>query len=563
MIYLLYFFSLIEYLRPERITTYFLNSDFDYRAPQYPADPNIECLHSSEELEFPSNVTFCYRAQGMMFLNHQNPWISVAGYGTINSDFLSIEEGVIFGIWETGPWMAMKYKTSDSYSWIGLGKDTLPNLQVWRHTCLSIDFTTGHVKRVENGLVRFKTQSNQIRQLGDTMNIVAAGCYYRPNGLTKYQSMYGRVTDVQMFSRILSDEEMEDISGCKRRGVGDILDWDSASWIKRGPKQTIRRENLDFEKFVCKFPEKSYHLVPQPWNFVPESLDVCKKFSARLAGHENEAEFGMITQYLSQENIVKTEQCLTDVDQEDSSVEISTWLAIDDNDQELVWTHWYSGRPVTPLPWAENRPYNDGKLYNCVRLRMVVKQTPDSFGELKSALLNDDQCYIVFCPICSIEEPVLKIFVRGLCKKSLFNRVYMYNIDHAGDILYLGEKSSSISYDPSSHMWVWYDSKDNRSTATSASSYDSLLIGVHTFDFGGVVQDKCKKDGVIRRLKFTTCSDGQFTCDDGLCVGIEQRCDQIPHCNDNSDEKNCNIIDLESRYRKNIAPFIIKNSTNR
>ena len=121
----------------------------------------------------------------------------------------------------------------------------------------------------------------------------------------------------------------------------------------------------------------------------------------------------------------------------------------------------------------------------------------------------------------------------------------------------------TISHNTESHMWVWYDNKDNRSIATSVSSYESLLIGVHTFDFSGVVQDKCKKDGVVRRLKFTTCKSGQFTCDDGLCVRIEQRCDQITHCSDNSDEKNCHIIHLESRYKKNIAPFTIRNSTNR
>ena len=158
---------------------------------------------------------------------------------------------------------------------------------------------------------------------------------------------------------------------------------------------------------------------------------------------------------------------------------------------------------------------------------------------------------------------MLRIYVRGLCKKALFSQVYMYTIDKLGAILYLGEKTSTISFDTESQMWVWFDNKDNRSIATSASSYQSLLIGVHTFDFSGVVQDKCFKDGIVRRLKFTTCKTGQFTCDDGLCISIEQRCDQITHCSDISDEENCKIIHLESRYKKNIAPFVMKNSSNR
>ena len=354
---------------------------------------------------------------------------------------------------------------------------------------------------------------------------------------------------------------MKSISGCKTRKEGNILNWDTATWKRSGPNQSIKRETSDFESSICNSLKRSYYIVPQPWNFLPESLDVCKQFSARLAGHENEAEYTAITQYLAQENVIKADECLTEINKDENTVEISTWLAIDDNDEELVWTHWYTGKTVSPLPWAENRPYNMGESYNCVRLRMMIEKGPET--SIKSAMITDDQCYIEFCPICSIDKPVLKIFVRGLCKKALFNSLYMYTIDRFGDILYQGEKSSSISFDSTVHMWVWHDSKDTKSVATSTSSYDSFLIGVHTFDFSRVMGDVCKKDGVVRQLKFTTCSSGQFTCDDGLCVTIEQRCDQIEHCNDNSDEKNCHIIHLEERYKKNIAPFGMENKTNR
>ena len=37
-------------------------------------------------------------------------------------------------------------------------------------------------------------------------------------------------------------------------------------------------------------------------------------------------------------------------------------------------------------------------------------------------------------------------------------------------------------------------------------------------------------------FKLTGCLDGDFTCDDGQCVRMEQRCDQLPDCDDESDE---------------------------
>ena len=40
------------------------------------------------------------------------------------------------------------------------------------------------------------------------------GCFYRKEEV-KYMSMYGSVTDAQVFSRELSTEEMVDITSCR------------------------------------------------------------------------------------------------------------------------------------------------------------------------------------------------------------------------------------------------------------------------------------------------------------------------------------------------------------
>ena len=44
--------------------------------------------------------------------------------------------------------------------------------------------------------------------------IFTFGCFYRNTG-AQYQSTYGSVTDAQMFSRELSDEEMIQMTTCK------------------------------------------------------------------------------------------------------------------------------------------------------------------------------------------------------------------------------------------------------------------------------------------------------------------------------------------------------------
>ena len=54
--------------------------------------------------------------------------------------------------------------------------------------------------------------------------------------------------------------------------------------------------------------------------------------------------------------------------------------------------------------------------------------------------------------------------------------------------------------------------------------------------------------------------DGQFTCDDGQCVSMKYRCDQLPHCKDKSDEKRCNLLTLIEGYNKIVPPFGRKSS---
>ena len=46
-------------------------------------------------------------------------------------------------------------------------------------------------------------------------SIFTHGCFYRNVGNSMMMSMFGSVTDAQVFSRELSDQEMIDITGCR------------------------------------------------------------------------------------------------------------------------------------------------------------------------------------------------------------------------------------------------------------------------------------------------------------------------------------------------------------
>ena len=60
--------------------------------------------------------------------------------------------------------------------------------------------------------------------------------------------------------------------------------------------------------------------------------------------------------------------------------------------------------------------------------------------------------------------------------------------------------------------------------------------GSHNWTFKGAVSTD------LYYLNFNNCSEDYFSCDDGLCLPIEKRCNFIPNCDDESDELNCHLL---------------------
>ena len=55
-------------------------------------------------------------------------------------------------------------------------------------------------------------------------------------------------------------------------------------------------------------------------------------------------------------------------------------------------------------------------------------------------------------------------------------------------------------------------------------------------------------------LSLTSCSSHQFTCNDGLCIDLERRCDGKTDCKDFTDEMDCRVIEFDSSYNKFLSP---------
>ena len=91
----------------------------------------------------------------------------------------------------------------------------------------------------------------------------------------------GRFTDLQIFGRILSRQELEDWTGCQKRLAGDLVSWDAEKWFINKTGNNSEVEYLDFETDVCDMRNLSHHFFPTRMLF-QKSLELCQKVSGKL-----------------------------------------------------------------------------------------------------------------------------------------------------------------------------------------------------------------------------------------------------------------------------------------
>jgi len=553
------------------VPVYFLNADYDYRNMKDWSRPDIDCVHTvGDTIPFPEKVTVCVR---MMHITYENPvassYATAFGFGTFLDDWSELDEGFLYGEWETGPWWGYrtKGKAPASYGWVGLGDSGGSDHGVWRHTCTVIDFTNGRTAVVENGVKFFDKKFEDLiptyKSFEKKITTVTAGCVYKL-GATPMMSLHGKVTDFQMWDKILSDEEMIKITNCEKFKSGNLLSWETGNWFLNSSQGTARMEMLDLQRDVCAPRTSSLHLIPYKLSFEPESLHMCTKFSGKIATYSKKEKFDQLTRFLSVKQHMNTGDCTKKIKDKDA-VRFRTWVGLDDYEQEGIFQNWYTDELVEYTPWADARPYVGGTRYNCMMLQLHLEDSGTPTPRLYDVTVNDEECAVGFCNLCEIPAPVRTMVVRGLCELSMFDKVYNYVINEDGQSMYIGSRTSVLYYDKEKLQWVWYDRKSSKSVATSISSEASLLMGVHTVDFSGVIDDKCYTGGPNKekKIKLTTCSYGEFTCNDGQCIDIEQRCDQTSNCLDESDEDECKMIFMKDNYNKKIAPFIFDKINNR
>ena len=157
----------------------------------------------------------------------------------------------------------------------------------------------------------------------------------------------------------------------------------------------------------------------------------------------------------------------------------------------------------------------------------------------------------MYCPCHFPVRPHLTL--KGLCLGSHIDQSYLARNDPVTEFLYFYGFHKTIAQSDGKR-WKILTAFFNTSASTGARP-DTFILGKHSWSISGDSEEWHSGKPYTTKLKLTGCSEGEFTCDDGQCIKMVERCNQVPDCRDKSDEKGCQLILFEGDYNKNIPPI--------
>ena len=398
----------------------------------------------------------------------------------------------------------------------------------WTRSCVAINTTSGLINWVVEGTVVLSTTSEEVKTSKSKPKDLSGRIVL---GALSYAGLWvapsSKVTNMNIFSSALSNEKMKNMTeGGTCLEDGDYLAWRDMEWVLHGQ---ARMETVDAEE-----PCKGDPYVNLYYTWFPE-MDACMHHCQNLGTR--------VPSVTTLKDWAKLQNSLK-MDLYDKGLNtMMLWLPVHDRQTEGEWRDFYTDGAIEnyTLPWVGSKP-NGGTAQNCACL-------------LNGERWGDYNCDNSHRACMCTHKPSSYLQLRGLCPNSAIDRYFKPTsyLTDSSKLHLQGLRETLITYNTEEETWV-LNAKDSNVTGASRATHASFTLGKHNWTIKG--DKRCNAgEPYVTELKMTGCEMGNFTCNDGQCVSMDLRCNQLPDCRDKSDERNCYILVLEDGYNKNVPPI--------
>ncbi|XP_050740132.1 uncharacterized protein LOC127010309 isoform X2 [Eriocheir sinensis] len=352
-------------------------------------------------------------------------------------------------------------------------------------------------------------------------------------GFQEQQSFSGIITGFNLYSRALSKPEVRALATCSGSGSeGDLLAWSRAEWTLEGDVEELEVQEKEYcvrRRIFTVFPELRVNKEARQWCVNLKSIMAVPRHA-----DDNERLYGAALPFL--------DQC-----RPPNHAKGFMWLGATDAGENGVWTD-LEGVPLNFTSWS-------GDYASSVRECATYLIPPDNLKWNHVSCRNTYR----FCWACEGEMPAM-LKMRGLCEdqdpkaswfvlhqregqKPSFRGFTKYVIVPERD----GESGREDSWQLV-NQWI------NKTVAVHHAHDVSYPLGtrewrlVTDYDVCGEEKD------TPHLLSLSACHDTEFTCGDGTCVPLSQRCDLRVNCPDNTDEIGCEKLQLPEDYLASLTP---------
>ncbi|XP_023338843.1 uncharacterized protein LOC111709412 [Eurytemora carolleeae] len=498
------------------------------KEPLLPSDTNI------------SAVGLCFRFYYSSFLGTSNfNWFSAQHTSTDGQYALSwevLDLGPYIGkfLIDQKPFMISKTQRIEIFNegsrplrWFS--RDTNPvDSGTWHHFCSTYDHNSIHLLTVLNkNMIDNYTFTPLVSKLKGPTPLMFN--HYKPESSEGFRMALDnnvKVTDVQVWNRFLTVEEMIAYTSCEFSIKGSVYQWNSSDWTFAGTNVTLLKSQESTVETTHLCSKEKLFLVPDMLKH-QEALDQCKLFGGEMAFMETAQEISEISIFTSINikrmalSFSRIWMRFTDVEENDNFIDVIT-----------------KQPSKEPIPWKVEEP-NGNYFESCTILDTSIGKVSD-FG-----------CTSQLAFVC--QHVTYNYKLKGLCVESAIDRKFRIAETLMNDKRFFISNYGWIIYWNGKNWCIKNIAKSSNSTGILISSSVTYPVGRFTWN---IENDACtiNKDAALT-LTLTNCAEDEFTCDNGNCVSMEKRCDLVSDCLDISDEKNCKIVVMDAtKYLQDKPP---------